>query len=289
MKKEYISCDFCRNNNTRLFYRKQGFSIVKCRYCDLVYINPRLATKYTNRQYSRDYFSKHPAKLGGYENYLKDQRTKITNSNYILHRLKQITPRKGKLLDIGCAYGIFLSVAKKQGFQTFGIEPNKEASSYAKTELKLDIINDFFNQKYFQKKYFDIITLLDVLEHMSNPVGFLKNINNLLAKNGILIILTPNVDGLFRKLMGNSWPHFKPEEHLYYFSPQTIERLLNKSSFKILKIENYRKRLSLKYLRYELNKDINIRIITKIIDKIPLLQKLQFPFSLDEMLIFAKN
>ena len=116
-----------------------------------------------------------------------------------------------------------------------GIDISKSASDYANKMFGIDVevadIND-----YKENKKYDLVTITHVLEHVYNPVKALKKANQLLEKDGKLILIVPNIESIGFKIFKNKWLHFYPGRHLYYYSPQTITKLLEKSGFSVLNI-----------------------------------------------------
>ena len=153
-----------------------------------------------------------------------------------------------RLLDIGCGTGGFLEHAKSSGVELYGFDASKAQSEYA--------IKRFPNVRYARscseylvehgdrKLLFDVITLWDVIEHIRNPLDYLREIREVIRPGGLVYISTPN--GLAKlwkrklyKLLSidiDLRGEFMPWEHVFYYSPCSLEYLLRKSGFKMLKI-----------------------------------------------------
>lgn len=137
-----------------------------------------------------------------------------------------------KLLDIGCANGAFLVKARERGFDPVGVETNVEVSLYAKQNHGLEIINRPVELCCFEEEMFDIITLHDVLEHMTDPALALKRIRQWIKPNGLLVVDIPNGDEF-----SLDWHHTKPREHLWYFRLRDLKALLKRAGFWVAKID----------------------------------------------------
>lgn len=153
---------------------------------------------------------------------------------------------KKKLLDVGTGTGALLDIALEFGFQAIGLEPDKKFVQ-KKGGRALRIVNSTLEKSDFKPNSFDVITMFDVLEHMQDLNSTLKKINLILKPGGLLVISTPNTNSLSFKLMGSNWPHFK-KEHVYYFSPKSLQILIKKYNFTIMKIANSLKALNLEYI-----------------------------------------
>ncbi|MCH8004062.1 MAG: class I SAM-dependent methyltransferase [Nanoarchaeota archaeon] len=241
---EYVKCNLCNSDSTRIFMKVDGFNIVKCKNCDLIYVNPRLKFNELEKIYkNKIYFNNQSFKdtnytFYGYENYLLEKKDIIYT---FIRRLNVIEKYKkpGTLLDIGCALGFFLELALKRGWKARGIEISKVAAGYAKKHQKSPVFNGTLEEVNYKKESFDVITIFDVIEHVPNPKKTILQIKNLLKPGGIISITTPNIGSLPAKILGKKWEEVRRvREHIYYFSDKTLNRLLKESGFKILKIES---------------------------------------------------
>jgi 2-polyprenyl-3-methyl-5-hydroxy-6-metoxy-1,4-benzoquinol methylase len=146
-------------------------------------------------------------------------------------QIDTLSPQKGKLLDIGCAFGYFLMQAREKGWDIHGLERSSYAVDYAKKSFGLDIQLGTLEKNSYPDNFFQAVTLFDVIEHVSSPTEALRQIHRILAPGGLLVMTTPNESGLLRKLMGKHWFHFKPLEHNYFFSSNSMTQFLKKSGF----------------------------------------------------------
>jgi SAM-dependent methyltransferase len=107
---------------------------------------------------------------------------------------------EGKLLDIGCGNGRYLSILQKLGWQTYDVEKNPKASRYARDELYFDVqTGDLLHCKY-RDNSFDAVTIWHSLEHLYDFLYTLKEIGRILNNNGQLIVAVPNIDCIVAKV-----------------------------------------------------------------------------------------
>lgn len=244
------NCCICGVDDTRLVFQKDGFNIVKCKICGLIYVNPRLNESEQLDIYSDNYFIKN-----------KDVgKFKRKTAEIDLNRLKKLGVKRGKVLDVGYGEGYFLEVSQKIGWEVYGVE----------------IVKFDTNVAHFPDKYFDLITLFDVIEHFQNPLLELKEINRILKDDGFVYIHTPNIGGLFAKLMGKRWFQIKPEEHIFYFNKKTIKTILKKSGFEVLVYNAYGKVLTIEYVQQvlALTNTILPKVIKWLFSRLPFYRKL---------------
>lgn len=240
---EYVNCNLCNSNSTKSIMNVDGYNIVKCKECGLVYVNPRLKQKKLHEIYKKDYFSNSAFKfkklgLYGYEKYLEEEDYIKATFN---ERLKIINSysKKARLLDIGCALGFFLEIARNDGWNAQGLEIAKFAYEYATNKLELPVMNKTLEEAKFKSDSFDVVTIFDVIEHLPNPNGTIKEIRRILKPNGLIAITTPNIGSIPAKLLGKNWEEIKRvREHIYFFSENTLKKMLEVNKFKVLKTES---------------------------------------------------
>lgn len=153
-------------------------------------------------------------------------------------RIERIV-RKGRILDIGCGRGLFLSIMKESGWETFGLELNEETAWYARNALGLNIKTDSLVDAHFDDRFFDVITLWHVLEHLPDPVLTIEECRRILKPGGLLVIAIPNFDSLQARISGRYWFHLDIPYHLYHFNNKNLDLFLRKFSFKIIKCKQF--------------------------------------------------
>jgi SAM-dependent methyltransferase len=207
------------------------FRLVRCRGCGSYYQNPRPDSKELESYYLEDYLA-FQAAIDTERSILKriDRRYGIHKKCRLL--LKE-RPAPGKLLDIGCATGLFLSSMKERGWDVLGIELNEKAAAYAREQLGLDVLTAAFENTSFEPHQFDAVTLWDVLEHLPDPVLTLEKISTILRPGGILIIHLPNPDSREAKTFGPYWVGWDLPRHLNLFTFNGLSGLLKRRGFRI--------------------------------------------------------
>jgi 2-polyprenyl-3-methyl-5-hydroxy-6-metoxy-1,4-benzoquinol methylase len=166
--------------------------------------------------------------------------------------IEKLSGAKGRLLDVGCAVGQFLLLAKKCGWNVRGIELNKEEMSYCR-RLGLDVIDRLLDDGTFANEEFDAVTLWEVLEHVMDPRAVLKNANRILKKGGALLIVVPNVDSLAARIMHEKCNMFSGMSHITMFNDRTLSRLVEDEGFRVVSKSTIISEISVvnNYLQYE--------------------------------------
>lgn len=239
---EYVRCLICNGNNEEPFIEAKNlhgshlisekkFSLVRCKNCGLVYLNPRPAKKEINKYYGCDYYST----KGRFKTFIAE----LILPYFILRKRNTIIQFKklGKILDVGCGNGDFLSfLSLNNKWELYGVEPNPIGYNFSKQKIKDNIFNKDLLDCKFPTNYFDIVTMWHVLEHIYEPNEQLREINRTLKDDGLLIIAVPNIRGFGFKMSRANWFHLDAPRHLYHYDSITIKKILNKNGFHIFKI-----------------------------------------------------
>ncbi|MBN2440491.1 MAG: class I SAM-dependent methyltransferase [Spirochaetales bacterium] len=228
-----IRCPLCNATNLKCITRQSEYKNWQCLDCCLIFLWPFPREKELEKLYSGE-FHLNP------ENE-RSNREKVRGFNRILSVIKTFQSG-GKLLDVGCSSGIFLHCAKQQGYDVYGIDVGKEAVERAKSYYGLKNVKQGILEDVDSRESFDIITMLDLIEHLPDPLSTLKRSLRLLKKDGYLVLLTPNASGfvsvLTRILLAKPfgmWDHPEPPYHLYQFSHKVLTSYLNSIGFEIVK------------------------------------------------------
>jgi len=226
MKFELISypCSVCGSEQNNLRYEVKGFRAVQCASCKFVFINPRIKNSDLYKIYEDNYFSSQNDGYG-YKNYELTTHLRVKTFQKWMQNIEPfLSKSKGAVLDIGCASGTFLDLMREKGWEIEAIELDKTMVEKLKSK-KIKVFNRPFEEFSSDKKY-KLITMFDVLEHIPDLKTTFKKIHELLADDGVLALITPNFSSTQRKLFGKKWFQFKPQEHIQYFSPDTLTKAI---------------------------------------------------------------
>lgn len=214
------------------------FKVEECKYCGVIATHPQLSLKEIENYYPEDYISYPPA--------IEDEHSwfkKIDRQFGVEKRcravIKQSGKASGKVLDIGCATGVFLNGMKEHGWECYGIEPSDFASEYAINRFDLNVFHGYLEDGLFEDDFFDVITLWDVFEHLFEPVETLHIIAKILKPGGLLVITTPNANSWERKIFREHWAGWDVPRHYHVFSPNTLQALLNPMGLRAFKIKSF--------------------------------------------------
>jgi SAM-dependent methyltransferase len=130
-----------------------------------------------------------------------------------------------RLLDVGCGVGDFLVAARARGWEVEGVELEERARAIC-AERGLAVIEAPLDPERFPPAHFDVVTSFEVLEHMIHPRAEIESVVRVLRPAGLLYVTTPNFSSLTRRILGPRYSVIAYPEHLGYFQPATLDRLL---------------------------------------------------------------
>ena len=239
---ECVRCALCGENNAKVkftvstqdttlssvwidgvrYQPKEMGTIVVCRTCGLVYVNPRLASKPNVVTYSME------------QEQVYFERSRETRLLAYRDLIRQLPIWLGQpprtLLDIGCGDGALVEAACQAGIESAGTEISDTLIHLVRERLGKDAIVSC-DLDELPATHYDIITLINVLEHLRTPSEILSASSRLLKPDGILLVHAPNLGGLPARLQGARWHQIEPLEHFYYFTTKTLKALLRRTGF----------------------------------------------------------
>ena len=166
-------------------------------------------------------------------------------------------PQKGKLLELGCATGEFLLAGKERGWNVQGLDVSESLATAARKQHGLDIIvSPSIEQAALADASYEVVYASHVLEHLPAPSSALRDIHRILKPEGVLVLQVPNEFDdllylLFRWLATNRFKRAGADvvDHLYFFSPQSLQQMVGKAQFQILDVSTWKARNQRNLLR----------------------------------------
>jgi len=225
-------CYYC--NSERLkglnrvidFYTKEEFQYLICESCGLIQLNNLVGMLTIGKYYPQNYSP-----------YL--EQTNLSSYKRQTQAIQHYFPTVNSILDVGCGRGNFLDIVKKEinNSLVFGVEFNDEISKYLHNQLNIEIIGKTLDD--VPNNYsFDLITMWDVFEHLSDPIRDLTIVNGLLNRGGAFVFSIPNIKSIDRKIFGNKWIGWDAPRHIFLFSDSLIRKILKENGFDILGVKS---------------------------------------------------
>lgn len=219
-------CPLCGHRGYRLVKKEEEWEIIECLSCSFVFVKQVPEEQFLNLHY---------------QHYLPTDNKRIKEWRILmlgifLRSLDAIEiclgSSRGNLLDIGCGFGFFLELARKKGWSVYGVEPCVHARSYALSRGVNADSENLFTRTY-EGKMFDVVTLFYVLEHLPDPIRYLREVNRILKPGGLLLVRLPHTTPIVKFLQAIRMPNklYDVPSHLSDFSPRTIALALNRTGF----------------------------------------------------------
>jgi len=244
-----MTCLVCGAAAAVPLYRIRDVPVVRCPTCGLgrALSPPGFDPAYI---YNESYFA--GGQADGYANYLDSRDVLVAEFRRVLRDLAAAGVRDGRLLEIGCAYGFFLDEASAS-FQVSGVELAPEAVAACRRR-GLDVVREADDTFYRSRAPFDVVVMLDVIEHLEAPDEVLRIVHSHTRAGGLMVITTGDFGSLAARLLGRRWRLMTPPQHLWFFTERSLERLLEQRGFRVLRTTRPWKLVPLHLIAYQLSR-----------------------------------
>jgi ubiquinone/menaquinone biosynthesis C-methylase UbiE len=197
-------------------------TIVRCQQCSLVYTDPRPD--------GHDIIETYQAVEDPL--YVEEREGRVLTFEHHLKPLERLTgqPNGRALLDIGCYTGVFVEIAARHGWDAWGVEPSRWATEHAQAQ-GLHVVQGTLETVDLPEAYFDLVTMWDVIEHLTDPCRAIQQAHRLLKPGGLMVVHTIDIESPF-----------------YYFSRRTLRTMLEQCGFQVLSDRPQGRYLRLGYL-----------------------------------------
>ncbi len=225
-------CPVCEKGAFAYLFTARGFAHHRCLGCGFLFVNPRLnetgARLYYNSDYYRAYcdFNERPINEadGPYCRTFGDQLTAFVET------VREICPA-GRVVDVGCGLGGLLAALPADAYERIGVEFNDAAADFARSRYGLRIAGSMSDLAAEQGTV-DLVTAVEVIEHVAEPFEWLRDVVKLISPSGTLIITTPNIDSLDFRLYGERCQHFCAPSHVNFFGVKTLTTLARRTGLR---------------------------------------------------------
>src|SRR4051794_6536541 len=207
-------CPLCGSTNICPYRIVRSYPIVRCARCSFLFVSPaptaaELAAFYQQAAYYTD-------SSVGYTDYIGDQSRHEQLARERLRRIERLQPKRGQILDVGCAAGFFLRVAQLRGWEPLGVELSREMADMASQLIDRPVASNLADLSAAPGSL-DCIALWEYIEHIPDPRDEIERLVALLRSGGVLALSTPNTGYWSAKYQPERWREFKPPAHLGFF------------------------------------------------------------------------
>lgn len=228
------ACSLCGSRDVHPYHLDHNrIRIDRCRSCGIQFMNPQYSDAYLAEFYA-GYTVDDPE---------WDEPGRYCH-NFYFSIIEKYAPRRGRVLDIGSGNGQLLEVARDRGWTPVGYDVDSETTVRVSRKTGIEIRCGTFPELDWGQRTFDLVTMHQSLEHLKSPLPYLKVIHDALRDGGLLFVVLPNIHslssrlkfwlekrGLRRRRVG---AYYDTSHHLWYYTPQTLTRLLADSGFEVL-------------------------------------------------------
>ena len=237
-KPEEYTCTLCNRAKGLLFLEwMEGYQLYECDWCGAVSPNidrsneeSHIESVYENEDYRKKFMRETHDQF----DYRKRQ-FGMERYQYSIDRLN--LPKDARVLDVGCGAGYYLSVLADKGVDYKGLEVVDHLVEYCQAYQKLNVESSRLEDEPDGR--YDLITMFDVLEHLSDPVCLMNTVKAKLKKDGCCIAYTPNIHSIGFELMGSRQNGLLPFEHFCFFNLKSFDYLSNETGLAIHSVETY--------------------------------------------------
>lgn len=233
------ACPVCGGPDLTTTWALGRYRLGRCGTCSHAFVLSGFSSEELNRAYESDYYtSSEGIERSGYVDYLAKAPQRLRGFEQRLHQLERFTPGRGRLLDFGCAVGLFVKVASEAGWEAIGLERSAWAADYGRRQFGLTIVAGSDAECAGFEGSFDMVTMWDVLEHLEDPRGVLRQVARWLRPGGVIALNTVDSASLGARLAREHWRHLAPPHHLQYFTRNSLQHLLRDSGFQLLNVHS---------------------------------------------------
>ncbi|MCR4417073.1 MAG: class I SAM-dependent methyltransferase [Ignavibacteria bacterium] len=225
-----MNCKICNSRRTTLFKTIGSFELLKCKDCQVIFLNNIEEILSAQNLYDEKYF----------ENYLYEDEINLesvkSTAQYYLDYISDQFRIVNSILDVGAGFGLLVKAFRELGYNADGVEVSNYSVRVAKEKFEIELFNGDLQEFQTDQKY-DLIAFYHSFEHLPAPLKTIRKVKSLLNTNGILWLSLPNVMSLDRFIQGENWNGWSLPYHFFHYSPRSIKNLLRSEGFEKIKIQ----------------------------------------------------
>lgn len=248
---EDIACPLCNSTerdtvlvgSDLLFNLPGRYPLVQCKGCGLKYVNPRPTPEALGRHYPKEYFGyEKPEEAPWFLRWLLlgfARGIAMRRINYIEAVTGTIKPDQA-IVDVGCGVnGLLRTLKEVRGVSGLGVDFKEEVVDYVRNTLKMDIVQGTLKDAGFQDGQFDLMTLLEYIEHEPDTRAVLTEARRVIKKGGHLAIEIPDPSGWVARTFGRFWWNLDVPRHLTFFDADTLGKMLDQCGFELVSVKPF--------------------------------------------------
>lgn len=232
---EVATCFRCGHAG-RLQFALEPHALRRCPTCDIAFISPRLTLDGRNALYDdAGYFEGSVYSGdggdddGGLATFWQQRWAEGRLDTLATYREHLDQSTSGRLLEVGCAYGLFAARALARGWDVSAMDVSEAAVAHTSARLGIEVHRGLVDDAPVEPASVDVVVAWDVIEHVPDPAAFVNRVRTWLVPGGTLALSLPNVDSLPARILRQRWWTLRPTEHIWHFTPRTVARTLHEA------------------------------------------------------------
>lgn len=236
-----IVCNLCGSEKLRPLWSYDGWALVKCRNCGLVFQNPQPSEAELALRYDGEYFN---YEIENEDSFFYLMELGLKDAGFdelektIFEKPETAAGRKPVFLDVGCATGRLIDSVRGRGWSVRGVELCRDAAEYGNKERGLDISIGTITDASIPDSSIDVMHSSHLVEHLTAPDEYFREAARIIRPGGYLITVTPDISGFQARLFASKW-RSAIADHMFLFSRRTLSAMLEKNGFEVLKTASW--------------------------------------------------
>jgi SAM-dependent methyltransferase len=230
---EAADCGACGSRQHRFAGAIDGRRLAVCLECDVERLYDRVSESRLDLLYGNYYASKDPSPA--------ELERQLANPTFALRRRRLervIGSRARRILEIGCGDGNFLATLRRAGWDVQGQEFGADTSAIVARRHGIPMFTGPLESVSVERE-FPVVAAYHVFEHIYHPAAWLKQVRQFVEPNGLLHLQVPNAASLTRTVSGDVWSGLVFPQHVYFYEPRTLQRVLDRSGFSVLETSTW--------------------------------------------------
>lgn len=216
----------------------KSFLVVECKSCRLIRLEPRPSDKELAAYYPSEYWYEPAADAASRIEEAYRRFVLRDHLNFVVRALED-SGERGLVLDVGCGGGLFLQMLRERGFPVLGLETSHSAAQCAWKQNGVAVICGNLAKSPIERGGCAAVTMFHVLEHLDDPVGYLRTARDLLLPGGRLIIQVPNASSWQFLMFGEHWNGVDVPRHLVNYRQRDLENLLEYCGLEVVRRKHF--------------------------------------------------
>jgi 2-polyprenyl-3-methyl-5-hydroxy-6-metoxy-1,4-benzoquinol methylase len=217
---------------------RKSFLVVECKNCRLIRLEPRPSLKELPQYYPPEYWYAPETDTASRLEEVYRRFVLRDHVNFVMRAIED-SSAKGLVVDVGCGGGLFLKMLRERGLPVLGLETSESAAHSAWKRNGVAVVCGELSKSPIERGTCAVVTMFHVLEHLHDPVGYLRSARDLLLPDGRLIVQVPNASCWQFLMFGERWNGVDVPRHLVNYRQHDLENLLEYCGLEVVRRKHF--------------------------------------------------